>query len=306
MSKLQHRLHIKQPSLRSLPKPARARQGKASIAIIAGEGALAHLITRACLARGEVPLIIMLPHKRQASVKSFFGCQVLFPKTPWAALRLAHANSIRRVIFAGKYTRSTAKHEAERTSKNILLAFITKRLIARFGDDRAMRRIAWILKLFAIRVVAPQEFYPALTPQRHGLLGTVNVSSSDKCDIQLAKRVLDLLAPLDIGQGIVVSSGLVLGIETLEGTDALLQSVARLKKQRSISGGVLVKLPKIGQRRDLDLPAIGVKTVRMVTKAGLRGIAIECQGALLIPPDATIAAANKHSIFICGIAASSK
>ncbi len=277
---------------------------KTELAIVVGEGSLAPILARACLARGEQPLIIMLDGSKEASsssksnLKFFSGCRILFPANPWQALRLARANEIKRVVFAGKYRRSSSKREGQRASGNPILAFTTRLLVSRYGDDRVMRRVARLIGLFSIKVVAPQEICPSLCPARAGALGRIRATSSDKRDMRFAKKVLDRLAPLDIGQSVVVASGLVLGIETLEGTDSLLESVRHLKKQRAIEGGVLVKLPKIGQRKDLDLPAIGGETVRRAARAGLHGIAIECQGALLIPPQRTIAKADENSLFV--------
>ena len=291
------------------------------LAIVAGEGGLAPIIAREAIARGEKPLIIILgkhvkksgekagsksgekagsksEHSPSADSFHVLGCRILYPASPWQALHLARKNGVRRVVFAGKYRRSSSKREAHKASRNVILAFITKRLVSRFGDDRVMRRIAGLLRLFAIRVVAPQEIYPSLCPERLGALGRIKTTRGDRRDIQFAKKVLDKLAPMDISQSIVVASGLVLGIETLAGTDALLESVRSLKKQRDIEGGVLVKLPKIGQSKELDLPAIGTETLRMVARANLNGIAIESQGALLIPPEKTIAKADESSLFI--------
>ncbi len=265
------------------------------LAIVAGEGILPRLVARACVARGERPLIVWLS---EDTPKSFYGCPVVRPRGFWAALRLAKARGISRVVMAGGYRRSTGKREGQRATRYPLLAFLTERLIARHRDARALKRLAWLLRCFGVRVLAPQTFCPALCPDQRGALGTRRPSRADRKDIAYAKRVLDRLAPLDMGQAVVVAQGLVLAIETLEGTDALLDSVRRLKKQRAIQGGVLVKLPKIGQRRDLDLPAIGTKTIQRAASAGLHGIAFEAQGALLLPPSETLRQADACQLFL--------
>ena len=253
------------------------------------------LVARACVARGEHPLVVWLP---QTTAPSFYGCAVVRPQGFWSALRLAKARGITRVVLAGGYRRSTGEREARRATRHRLLGFLTAKLIARHRDARALRRLGWLLRCFGMRVLAPQTFCPALCPARSGALGKGLPSRADRRDIAYAKRVLDRLAPLDMGQGVVVAQGLVLGLETLEGTDALLDSVRRLKKQRAIRGGVLVKLPKTGQRRDLDLPAVGIKTVQRAASAGLYGIAFETQGALLLPPRETIAQADACNLFL--------
>ncbi len=269
------------------------------LAIVAGEGILPRLVARACVERDERPLIVWLSDK---TPPPFYGCPVVRPRGFWTALRLAKARGIARVVMAGGYRRSTGKREGQRATRHRLLAFLTERLIARHRDARALKRLAWLLRCFGVRVLAPQIFCPALCPDQRGALGTRRPSRADRKDIAYAKLVLDRLAPLDMGQGVVVAQGLVLAIETLEGTDALLDSVRRLKKQRAIQGGVLVKLPKIGQRRDLDLPAIGTKTIQRAASAGLHGIAFEAQGALLLPPAETLRQADACQLFLYSLA----
>ena len=52
--------------------------------------------------------------------------------------------------------------------------------------------------------------------------------SSTITDIKKADKILKLLSPEDIGQGIVIENGLVLGIETLQGTNELLKFVVKI------------------------------------------------------------------------------
>jgi len=99
----------------------------------------------------------------------------------------------------------------------------------------------------------------------------------------------------------VVAGGLCLGIEAVEGTDALLARVAGLR-DRGPEGGVLVKLPKPAQDRRFDLPTIGPRTVEGAAQAGLNGIVIEAGGANLIDREATVRAADAAGLFLWGAA----
>jgi hypothetical protein len=107
------------------------------------------------------------------------------------------------------------------------------------------------------------------------------------------------LGGADVGQAVVVQQGIVLGVEAVEGTDALLRRCAGLA--RAGNGGVLVKLKKPGQERRADLPTIGVDTVAGAKAAGLRGIAVEAGAALVIDAAAVGAAADDAGLFVVGI-----
>jgi DUF1009 family protein len=90
-----------------------------------------------------------------------------------------------------------------------------------------------------------------------------------------------------------------LGIETLQGTDALLSFVAATAPNlRSPIGGVFVKRPKAGQDLRVDMPTIGPNTIDKVAKAGLSGIVISPDACVVVDVHQTIERANNHGIFI--------
>jgi DUF1009 family protein len=111
--------------------------------------------------------------------------------------------------------------------------------------------------------------------------------------------VAQALGQQDVGQAVVVQQGMVLGVEAIEGTDRLLERCADLR--RPGTGGVLVKIKKPQQDARADLPTIGTRTVEGARTAGLRGIAVSAQGALMVDPEETIAAADAAGLFLYGV-----
>jgi DUF1009 family protein len=118
-------------------------------------------------------------------------------------------------------------------------------------------------------------------------------------DIGRGVAVCRALGAVDVGQGCVVQQGLVLAVEAIEGTDAMLMRAGTVA--RGGLGGVLVKLAKPGQERRADLPTLGPVTIANTATAGLRGIAFEAGGALLAEREATVAAADAAGLFLLGI-----
>jgi hypothetical protein len=66
---------------------------------------------------------------------------------------------------------------------------------------------------------------------------------------------------------------------------------------------VLVKRPKPGQDRRIDLPTIGASTVQAAAAAGLAGIGYEAGAALLMDRDAVIEIADAAGLFVIGLPA---
>jgi DUF1009 family protein len=63
---------------------------------------------------------------------------------------------------------------------------------------------------------------------------------------------------------------------------------------------VLVKRPKPQQERRIDLPTIGLRTVEGAVAAGLSGIAVEADAALIVDREAVRRAADAAGLFVYG------
>ena len=124
------------------------------------------------------------------------------------------------------------------------------------------------------------------------------ISAALEADAARARAVLEALGPLDIGQGAVAARGQVIGVETLQGTDAMLRFVAVTAPG---SGGVFVKRPKPGQDIRMDTPVIGPATVMKAAEAGLSGIEIAAGSVLILDREATIDAAEAAGVSLWAV-----
>ncbi|GAA6207359.1 UDP-2,3-diacylglucosamine diphosphatase LpxI [Cognatishimia sp. WU-CL00825] len=168
------------------------------------------------------------------------------------------------------------------------------------GDDTLLRLFISLFEEQGIKVRGAHEILPELTIGQGAVVGP-SPTADQMRDIEKAADLLKALSPHDLGQGAVVSAGLCLGIETLQGTDALLQFVAETPKHLVRQPGVFVKVPKSGQDLRVDMPAIGPGTIEKVIAAGLAGIALAAHRVILLERAKTIAAAEKAGLFLYGL-----
>jgi DUF1009 family protein len=96
-----------------------------------------------------------------------------------------------------------------------------------------------------------------------------------------------------------VQQGVVLGVEAIEGTDALIQRASELKRRGG--GGVLVKCSKPQQDPRFDLPTLGPDTIKALAVAGFAGVAMEARKGLFIDREATIRLADEAGLFVVGM-----
>ena len=178
-------------------------------------------------------------------------------------------------------------------------------LIARIGaralgDDSLLSAVAGELESEGFHLIGAHKFLVEGFVEA-GQLGRFPPDEQARSDIARGVEVARALGAVDVGQSVVVQQGMVLGVEAIEGTDALIERVAGLR--RAGAGGVLVKIAKPGQDRRMDLPTIGPNTIAAVAAAGLRGVAIEAGATIVVDRGLCITRADDSGLFILGLTA---
>ena len=266
------------------------------LGILAGGGALPRRLVRHCQRTGRpVYLVAFSGHTDQASTD---GVDHIWARLAAAGEILAwlRAKGVKDLVFAGPVTRPSLK-ELRPDAK--AARFLFKIGAKAFGADGLLGSMVRVLEEEEdFRVVGIDQVLGNLLAAA-GSYGRHQADQQAQQDIQRGVAVLRAMAHLDIGQAVVVQQGVVLGVEAIEGTDQLLQRVALLR--RDGPGGVLVKLKKTQQEKRVDLPTIGPQTVEGAQAAGLRGIAIEAGGALVVDRAIVTATADAAGLFVVGL-----
>jgi DUF1009 family protein len=165
------------------------------------------------------------------------------------------------------------------------------------GDDGLLSAIARELELEGFTLIGADKIIGA--PPAIGVLGRHAPDEQAIADIVRGVEVALALGMADVGQAVVVQQGLVLGVEASEGTDALLERAASLRREGP--GGVLIKIAKPQQDHRVDLPTIGPQTIALAASAGLRGIAIEADKAIVLDRELVIDRADQTGLFVIAI-----
>jgi DUF1009 family protein len=211
------------------------------------------------------------------------------------AFELLHEKQVGEVVMAGPVRRPTL---AEMRPDWRTARFFARIGLKALGDDGLLAAVIGEFEAEGFRVVGAHDVLGDLLALL-GVWGAVQPDAQAESDIRRGIAVAQGLGALDIGQSVVVQQGIVLGVEAIEGTDALIERVSGLR--RAGPGGVLVKLCKPGQDKRVDLPTVGPETVRKAQAAGLRGIAVEAGAAIVVDLDGMIREADRAGMFITGV-----
>ena len=265
-----------------------AASGKAPrLAVLAGAGRLPLDIVAACRAEGRDVIVISFAPAPRDDVE---GCpHFVVALDKFAPLvRLLRAERIGEVVLAGALRRpALAELRPDAGALKIALSALSG------GDDRLLRAVAAALERDAgVRVIAVQDI---VAPVAAGLVSAAGVPEPCRADIDRAWAVLAALGAQDVGQALAVQQGMVLAVEAIEGTDAMIARAGSLR--RAGLGPVLVKGPKGGQDRRLDMPVLGPQTVEQCQRHGFCGIVCRAGATIVVARAQVAAAADRAGIF---------
>jgi len=144
-----------------------------------------------------------------------------------------------------------------------------------------------------IEVINPLPFLRSALCQE-GILTTARPSLEAEEDIAFGWKIAREAADSDIGQTIIVKDKSVVAVEGVEGTDEAIQRGSRLAGR----GTVVIKVARTNQDFRIDLPAIGLNTVKTLVTAGSKALCFEAEKMPFLNKDEALALADANSISI--------
>ncbi|MGI9449973.1 MAG: LpxI family protein [Geminicoccaceae bacterium] len=266
------------------------------LAVLAGRGLLPVSVIENAMAEGREVFVLAFEGETDPAVVAGRPHAWVRLGAVGRAIRLLHEAAVKEVVMIGAINRpSFANMRIDFRGMQVLAKLGLK---AGQGDNHLLETIARELESEGFRVIGADELLTSNIAEE-GVMTSAEPNGSASRDIALGIDVATTLGELDIGQAVVVQQGTVLGVEAIEGTDALLCRVASLK--RTGPGGVLVKMKKPCQDRRADLPTIGVKTIEGAVAAGLEGIAVHAGYCLMADRERIVEAANQAGVFVIGV-----
>ena len=205
------------------------------------------------------------------------------------------SNDVKEIVFAGGIHRPSFSELIPDWEGTKLLA---KLAFKNMSDDSIFRVLFEEIEKQGFTVVGAEEVVPELL-FKEGVYGKVKPSPEDMLDIQRGILVSKALGSVDVGQACVVQESMVLAVEAMEGTDAMLSRAASIVRKGKKP--VMVKIVKPNQETRVDLPVIGTQTIMQLEKYGIKGMAVQSGGILLIEREKVIKMADDFGIFIIGI-----
>ena len=210
-------------------------------------------------------------------------------------INILKKNKCNKVLFAGKVDKPNFS-KLKFDLKGIY--YMPKILRAsKLGDAAILKEIIKILIKNKIKTESSLRFNQELNLKK-GNYSKIKPNNQDLLDINKGIKTLNNLGQYNFSQGVVVRDKKIVSIEGIGGTEKMLKS-SRSNKFRN--HGVLVKFPKKKQDLRVDLPTIGLNTLKQSKTAGLKGIVIKSKQNVFLDKNKCIKFANKNKMFIAVI-----
>jgi len=202
------------------------------------------------------------------------------------------SNHVDRVIMAGTIEKPKVMDVRHLDIRAVKLVFSKKNK----GDSALLGILAAEFEKEGMPVVPAHEFLPELlTPE--GVLTRREPDEREWEDLCFAWTMAKDLGRMDIGQCVVVFEGVVAAVEALEGTDEAIRRGCSYGGK----GCVVVKVFKPGQQKEVDLPSLGLDTLKTMADSRATCLGVEAGKSLFFDREAALGFADANNISIVGL-----
>lgn len=265
---------------------------KENIGIVAGGGQFPRLIAQDAHNAGMGVIICGFKgHTDPATADSADVFEFLHLGQLNRMIQFFKEHKVRRVCMAGSINKPHAlDFRPDWRAAKIVLTLRSK------GDDSLLRAIIAEVEKDGISVVSSADLAPGLRCPA-GVLTRHSPSEDVWKDIRYGWPIARAMGSYDIGQCIVVRQRMVMAVECLEGSDAAIKRGAELGGE----GCIAVKMVKPGQDERVDLPSIGLTTIRNLVDLRYAALAVHAEKTLFFDREEALTLADKHGLSIVAL-----
>ena len=209
-------------------------------------------------------------------------------------LELIKSKKCKKVLFAG----NIIKPQISKLKLDLKGIYYIPRIIkaSKLGDVAILKELIKILSENKIKVIKLNTFNPELTLKK-GCYTKIKPSNSDKFIIQKGIKILNKISAYNHVQALVINNKKVVSFEKRKGTKHMINSIRGNKLQNNL----LLKIPKSKQDLRVDLPTIGLDTLKDCKKSNIKGIVVKAGQNIFLNKSESIKFANKNKMFVVAL-----
>ena len=206
-------------------------------------------------------------------------------------IELIKSKKCNKVLFAG----NIVKPRISKLKLDLKGIYYIPRIIkaSKIGDAAILKELINILLENKIKVIKLNTYNPELSLSK-GCFTKLKPSIDDKFTIKKGIQILNKSNSFNHVQALVINNQKIISFEKRKGTKDMLKSIRNNKLQNKL----LIKIPKSKQDLRVDLPTIGLDTLKDCKKANIKGIVVKAGQNIFLDKTKAINFANKNNMFI--------
>lgn len=260
------------------------------VGLIAGSGSFPLLLARNLKKEGrEVFVISVEPETNPGFFSVTSEVRKILPGEIIKVLEFLQENKLEEVFLAGKV-------DPGWLLKTRSLDSLAKDLWPEKAQITAREIIEILIEYLrqqGIEVLDPSPFLRPFFCQS-GFLTKNQPSAEVLTDLELAFDLATKMADLEIGQVVAVKKGIVIAVEALEGTDKMIKRAGELAGEDF----VVAKVGRTEQSVLVDVPAVGLTTVRSLLEAKAICLGLEAEKVAFFDQEEALPLAEKAGLAI--------
>lgn len=260
------------------------------IGIIAGSGMTPFLVTEEAQRRGLTCVVAGIKEETEKGLRDKADEFEWIEAGEFSRLvSFFKKHRVEEALMAGKveHQRILKKDKLDKYSSRFLTQIMEK------TPTPLIKAFIEFMGKEGIKIIEPTSFLASYFC-KEGLMTETTPTPETKEDINFGMRIARKVADLDIGQAVIVKDKAVVGVEGMEGTDEAIKRGGRLAGE----GIIVAKVSRTSQDMRIDLPAVGLSTVKTLAEVQGKALCIEARKVLFFQKEEAVSLANSKRILI--------
>ncbi len=255
-------------------------------ALIAGKGVISHYLKDKIEEKGECLVTVGIVESPPPFSPHYWVKLGELAKL----ISLLKKEKVKNLFFSGKIDkREIMGYNAwDKLAQNIFAS------LKNFHDKTILNGLEKLLLREGFLFPDPGKFLASWLAEK-GILTRRKPDEEEEKDLRIAWEAGKILSSLGIGHTVVARNGTVTAVEAVEGTDETILRGGKWGKK-----GGIAKVPRPVEDLRWDPPAVGIRTLQVMHKAGIKAMAIGAGKTIIMEKEKFLEMANSLDISISG------
>jgi len=263
------------------------------LGLLAGGGELPLIFCKNAKKSGEKVITVAVRDETKAGLKKLSHKYFCFGSGELGkAIKAFKQEKVKEICIVGKVRKKKLFTEL-RPDMTLFKVFVK---LANKKDSTLIGGVIGEFERNGIEVLPMTRFLKDQLAEK-GILTKRKPTAKERADIKKGFGEARKLADSDLGQTVIVENKNILAREGIDGTNAVILLGGRLKKKNA----VCVKTARTKQDFRIDIPGIGVNTIKTLKTAGIRCLALEAGKMLIVEKEKVKREADKNGICVIAL-----